>query len=116
MDNFNRRDFIDWIREVINTQASKNGNSVCLDDYSKDGMTEYTYPKNFIVNGDKYSWTISSKHTKKRHLTTHNELWFAGKAFKGTKKIATGELTLSKVGKGLKEIYEYYKQFWDNGF
>lgn len=110
MENFNRKEFINWIREVINPQASKNGNSVCLDDYSKDGMTEYSYPKKFVVNGDEYSWDVSKAHTKNRSLTTHYELWFTGKAFNGTKRVATGELTLSKVRKGLKEIYEYYKQ------
>lgn len=110
MENFNRKDFINWIREVINPQANKNGNSVCLDDYSKDGMTEYSYPKTFIVNGDEYSWNVSTTHTKSRSLTTHYELWFTGKAFNETKRIATGEVTLSKVRKGLKEIYEYYKQ------
>ncbi len=109
METFNRKNFIIWIREVINPQASKNGNSICLNDYSKDGTTEYTYPRNFIVNNDEYSWTISIAHTKKRSLTTHYELWFSGKAFNGAKRIATGELTLSKIRKGLKEIYEYYR-------
>lgn len=108
MEKNNRKEFIKWIREVINPQAMSNGNSVALNDYSKDGMTEYSYPKKFIVNGDTYYWTVSSNHTKGRHLTTHYELWFYGAAFKRAKKIATGEITLSKVRKGLKEIYDFY--------
>lgn len=108
MKQNNRKEFIQWIREVINPQATSNGNSVCLDDFSKDGMTEYLYPKEFIVNGDMYCWKVSSNHTKGRHLTTHYELWFYGLAFRGGKKIATGEITLSKIRKGLKEIFDFY--------
>lgn len=104
----NRTDFIKWIREVINPQAYKNGNSVSLDDFSKDGLMEYSYPKTFVVNNDVYSWDVSLAHTKGRSLCTHYELWFSGKAFQGSKKIATGTLTLGKVRKGLKAIYEYY--------
>ena len=108
MKQNNRKEFIQWIRDVINTQATSNGNSVCLDDFSKDGMTEYSYPKKFIVNGDTYYWNISSNHTKGRHLTTHYELWFYGLAFGNAKRIATGEITLSKIRKELKEIFNFY--------
>ncbi len=94
---------------MINPQANKNGNSVALDDFSKDGMTEFCYPKTFVVHGDTYSWDISTAHTKNRSLCTHYELWFTGKAFGGTKRIATGNLTLTNVRKGLKEIYQYYE-------
>ncbi len=108
MDKKLKQIFINWIRENINTQATLNGNSVALDDFSKDGTKEYSYPKEFIVCGDKYSWNISSAHTKGRSLTTHYEIWFHGKAFSGSQKIATGELTLSKIRKGLQEIFNYY--------
>lgn len=108
MDKNKRKEFIQWIREVINPQATYNGNSVCLDDFSKDGMTEYSYPKEFTVNGDRYYWNISTAHTRSRSLVTHYELWFNGKAFNGSKRIATGEITLSKVRKGLREIFDFY--------
>ena len=108
MKQNSRKEFIQWIREVVNPQATPNGNSICLDDFSKDGMTEYSYPKEFTVNGDRYYWNVSTLHTKGRHLTTHYELWFNGKAFNGLKRIATGEITLSKVRKGLREIFEFY--------
>ena len=105
----NNAGFIKWLREVINPQAVPNGNSVCLDDFSKDGMTAYSYPIEFVVNGDEYSWTIIRYHTKRRHLCTHYEIWFHGKAFKGGhQKIATGELTKTKLKSGLKVIYNYY--------
>ena len=80
----NRKEFIQWIRDVINTQATPNGNSVCLDDFSKDEMTEYSYPKEFTVNGDRYYWNVSTAHTKSRHFTTHYELGFSGTALKGS--------------------------------
>lgn len=102
-DNFKK-----WIRNNINTQAAQGGNSVALGDYSKDGMTEYSYPKRFTLYGDKYYWDISSRPTKGRHLTTHYELWFHGRAFGGDMKIALGQLTLAKLKKGLKIIYDYY--------
>ena len=100
--------FDQWVRETINVQAVSNGNAVSLDDFSVDGMKEFLYPKEFVVNGDPYSWHISSHHTAKRHLTTHYELWFCGKAFYGSMRIATGELTKGKVRKGLRMIYNYY--------
>lgn len=108
LDSYNRKEFIKWIREIINPQATFNGNSVALNDYSKDGMTEYSYPKEFIVSGDNYYWNVSTTHTRNRSLVTHYELWFNGKAFKGSKRIATGEITLSKVRKGLREIFDFY--------
>jgi len=102
-------EFIKWVREIINPQAKPNGNSVCVDDYSKDGMSEYKYPQEFVVNGDTYNWAISRRHTKGRHLCTHYELWFYGKAFRtGSQKIATGNLTKTKLRSGLKIIYNYY--------
>jgi hypothetical protein len=105
----NNTEFIKWIRDEINPQAKANGNSVSVDDYSKDGMSEYSYPKEFFVNGDSYFWSISSRHTKGRHLCTHYELWFYGKAFKDRgQKIATGSLTKAKLRAGLKIIYNYY--------
>ena len=104
----NRKDFLNWIRNVINPQSKSNGNSVSLDDFSSDGMSEFFYPKRFFVNNDEYSWDISTAHTKGRHLTTHYELWFSGKAFNGNMRISTGLLTLSKLKKGLRIIYEYY--------
>lgn len=110
MDKNNRKEFIQWIRNVINPQATPNGNSVALNDYSKDGMTEYSYPKEFTVNGDIYYWNVSTAHTRNRSLVTHYELWFNGKAFRGSKRIATGEITLSKVRKGLREIFEFYRK------
>ena len=100
MEKNNRKEFIKWIREVINPQATPNGNSVALNDYSKDGMIEYSYPKKFIVNGSTYYWTVSSNCTKGRHLTTHYELWFYGAAFKGAKKLQLEKLHLVKLEKG----------------
>ena len=106
----NQSDFVKWVREVINPQASAaEGNSVCLDDYSKDGNTEYSYPKSFIVNGDSYYWTVSSWPTKGRGMSSHYELWFHGPAFVHNGRIATGDLTLGKVRKGLKQIYAFYE-------
>lgn len=106
----NNADFIKWLREVINTQAG-SGNNVCVDDFTKDGMREYLYPKEFTVNGDQYSWSIGLHHTKRRHLCSHYELWFHGKAFKANhQKVATGNLTMTKLRAGLKIIYNYYKQ------
>lgn len=108
MNKNSRKEFIKWIREVINPQATPNGNSVALDDYSKDRMTEYSYPREFIVNGDTYYWNVSTTHTKSRSLVTHYELWFNGRAFNGSKRVATGEITLSKVRRGLREIFDFY--------
>ena len=101
------KEFIKWLREVVNPQAVF-GNNVCVDDYSRDGMTEYLYPIKFIVNGDQYDWTYGSHHTKGRHLCTHYELWFHSPAF-GHRKIATGPLNKTMLRKGLRVIYEYYK-------
>jgi hypothetical protein len=81
-----------------------------VDDFSKDGTIEYSYPKNFIVNGNQYKWWVSSNHTKGRRLCTHYELWFSGIAFKSnSEKIATGVLTKTKLRKGFKRIFDYYK-------
>lgn len=102
--------FQEFLRTVINPQANKSGNSVSLDDYSRDGMTEYSYPKEFVVDGDTYCWWTGKRHTKYRCLCNHYELWFAGKCFAGgSQRIATGDLTKGKVRKGLKVIYKYYE-------
>lgn len=96
----NHKDFMKWVREVINPQADKfHSNSVNLDDDSKDGNTEYSYPKDFKVLGQQYSWTYSMDF----------QLWFHGPGFKDhNEKIATGELTKYKIWKGLKKIYTFY--------
>ena len=41
---------------------------------------------------------------------THYEIWFNGKAFNGSKRIATGEITLTKVRKGFREIFNFYNE------
>lgn len=97
-----------WLHTVIFPQAGF-GNNVCVGDYSKDGNTEYLYPKRFRINDDEYCWEVISAHTRGRHLTTHYELLFYGPAFKGKySKIATGPLTKAKLRKGFRVIYEYY--------
>ena len=100
--------FNEWVREVINTQATSGGNAVSLDDFTPDGNHEYYYPKHFVVEGDEYWWDISKRPTLGRHLCTHYEIWFHGIAFKGAVRIATGVLTKGKIRKGLKMIYEHY--------
>lgn len=102
--------FQEFVHVVISPQADKNGNSVSLGDYSKDGMEEYPYPKKFVVDRDTYSWWMGKRHTKGRNLCNHYELWFVGKCFTGgSQRIATGDLTKSKVRKGFKVIYTYYE-------
>ena len=74
--------FLLWLREVVQPQADpRSGNAAALDDFSPDGMREYCYPKEFTVSGDAYMWSVSSAHTKRRHLCTHYEIWFFGPAF-----------------------------------
>lgn len=100
-----------WLRAVINPQADPaHGNSVALDDFSKDGMTEYAYPKEFTVHGDLYQWTASSAHTKGRHLCTHYEIWFYGPAFGPGRRISTGGPTKAKIRRGLRVIYQFYRE------
>ena len=71
--------FLLWLREVVQPQADpRSGNAAALDDFSPDGMREYCYPKEFTVSGDAYMWSVSSAHTKGRHLCTHYEIWFSG--------------------------------------
>lgn len=71
--------FLLWLREVVQPQADpRSGNAAALDDFSPDGMREYCYPKEFTVSGDAYMWSVSSAHTKGRHLCTHYEIWFFG--------------------------------------
>ena len=101
------KEFIEWVREVINPQADF-GNNVCVDDYSPDGITEYLYPIKFYINGDEYSWSYGTHHTRGRHLCTHYELWYHGPAFRGNQKIATGPLNKTMLRKGLRVIYEHY--------
>ena len=104
-------EFVRWIRAVINPQADPaHGSAAALDDFSSDGVSEFCYPKEFVVNGDTYCWTVSSAHTKGRHLCTHYEVWFFGKAFGAGMKIATGSPTKAKIRKGLKQIFEYYPE------
>ena len=72
--------FLLWLREVVQPQADpRSGNAAALDDFSPDGMREYCYPKEFTVSGDAYMWSVSSAHTKGRHLCTHYEIWFFGR-------------------------------------
>lgn len=93
----------------ISEQATMNGNSVSIGHYYNNGMSEYHYPYTFQVFGDTYSWSISTNHTRMRHLCTHYELWFHGKAFPAfASKIATGELTKSKLFKGFEKIRLFY--------
>lgn len=100
-----------WIRDVINPQADPaHGNAAALDDFSKDGMTEYTYPKRFTVCGDTYRWTVSSAHTRGRHLCTHYELWFFGPAFGTGRRIGTGGPTKAMIRRGLRLIYQFYRE------
>lgn len=110
----NKNGFNEWIREVINVQATPNGNSVLLDDFSSDGMKEFAYPKEFSVCGDKYYWDVGTRKTKGRGMSSHYELWFHGKAFNGDKRISTGKITLNKIKRGLKEIYNYYIEQSEN--
>lgn len=103
----NSTNFDKWIREVINPQANnKKSNAISVMDFSRDGEKEYFWPKDFIIDGVDYYWNYDRKHTKGRSLTTHGELWFHGGIFGQGKRIATGELTLSKLKLGFKEIYE----------
>lgn len=106
-----RNDFNQWVRSVINSQADPaHGNSAALDDFSPDGMSEFCYPKDFVVNGDSYMWAVSSAHTKGRHLCTHYEIWFFGPAFGAGRRIATGNPTKSSIRKGLRIVFEYYRE------
>ena len=101
--------FLPWLREVIQPQADPaKANAVALDDFSRDGMKEYCYPKSFVVQGDSYFWSVSTAHTKGRHLCTHYELWFHGPAFAPCQRIATGAVTKAAIRKGLRQIYRYY--------
>jgi hypothetical protein len=60
------------------------------------------------VSGDAYMWSVSSAHTKGRHLCTHYEIWFFGPAFGSGQRIATGSPTKAKIRCGLRKIYDYY--------
>lgn len=93
----------------LSSMANMNGNSVTVDDFSRDGMTEYSYPKEFILNGNTYSWSIGSRHTKGKHLCTHLEMWGHGKGV-GSYKFATGQLTKNKLFKFFKDIHKFYIQ------
>lgn len=100
-----------WLRADINSQADAEcGNAVALDDFTPDGMHEYCYPKEFSVYGDDYRWTVSSTHTRRRHLCTHYEIWFFGRAFGPGLRIATGPPTEPKIRKGLRIIFDYYQK------
>lgn len=100
-----------WLRSVINPQADPaHGNAAALDDFSKDGMTEYAYPKEFTVCGDAYRWTVSTAHTKGRHLCTHYEIWFYGPAFGPGRRIGTGVPTKALIRRGLRVIHQFYME------
>lgn len=101
--------FKEFVYNVICPQATPNGNSVAIDDFNREGTKEYCHPKEFTINGDRYYWSISKRHTKGRHLSNHYEIWFHGKAFNNTNsKVATGVLTKGKLKKGYRIIYDYY--------
>jgi hypothetical protein len=106
----NIMDFNTWVRKVINTQADNSKcNSVSIDDFSRDGMKEFLYPKYFYIDGDEYLWTITRKPTRGKSCATHYILLFGGKCFSHNNcQVATGELTKGKIRKGLKIIYDYY--------
>jgi hypothetical protein len=93
----------------ISGQAITNGNAVCVDHYYNNGMSEYAYPKQFTVFGDKYYWSMSSWHTKGKSMSVHWELWFHGRAFPGrNERISTGELTKGKLFAGFEKIRQFY--------
>ena len=101
----------------ISGQATMNGNAVSVDHYYNNGTAEYYYPKQFTVLGDTYDWSIGTRHTKGRHLCTHYELWFSGRAFpRCTGKIATGILTKGNLFNGFEKIRQFYiSQLEQNG-
>lgn len=106
-----KKDFIAWIRTVINPQAKLDcNNSAALDDFSADGNLEYCYPEKFKVSGNQYLWTVSLAHTRGRSLCTHYEIWFFGPAFGAGKRIATGAPTKAKIQKGLRVIFDFYEK------
>ena len=102
-----------WIREVINPQASY-GNNISLDDFSKDGMTEYLYPLSFIVNDIEFSWSYGSHTTRGKGMSSHYVLWLYAKGYRFHEKIATGEWTLGKTRKGLRMIFDRFTDVIDD--
>lgn len=89
----------------ISKQANKKGNSVTVDDFSADGMSEYSYPYNFTVDGIGCRWNMNKNHTKGKFLTTHYELW-GHSPLTGSYKVATGTLTKGKLFKFFKELHK----------
>jgi hypothetical protein len=98
-------EFNSWIRNVINPQA-RHVNSISLDDYTRNGMTEYLYPKTFLVNGVEFRWSFGSRKTRGKGMSSHYELWLHANDWSFHEKIATGEWTLGKTRKGLRMIYD----------
>ncbi len=101
--------FRDFLKEISAQASSIGANSVLIDDWYDNNTKEYSYPKEFILNGERYHWSISSRHTKGRHLTTHYELWGHGKVV-GGKRYSTGLLTRAKLFKFFRDIYEKVNQ------
>lgn len=97
--------FPDFLKQISAQACSKTANSVGVDHWYDNGNQEYCYPKEFVVGDRVYSWSMSRRHTKGRHLTTHWELWGHGAGI-GDKRYATGELTKSKLFKFFRDIYE----------
>jgi len=100
-------EFKKWVREVINTQAQPNGNAMLLDDFKEDGFGEYSYPKEFFVNGIKFWWSMGYYKTRGKGMSSHFEIWLHSTG-SFSERVATGELTLAKIRKGLKMIYERF--------
>lgn len=97
--------FSDFLKQISSQACSKSNNSVSVGHWYNNGHREYSYPKSFVVGESSYSWSMSRRHTKGRHLTTHWELWGHGFGI-GDKRYATGELTKGKLFKFFRDIYE----------
>ena len=74
----------------------------------EEGKVTFVDVLGLEVSGDAYMWSVSSAHTKRRHLCTHYEIWFFGPAFGSGQRIATGSPTKAKIRCGLRKIYDYY--------
>jgi hypothetical protein len=99
-------------RAFIQSQARKNGNSVAVGDYSRDGSTEYSYPKRFSVNNHDYEWSIGSRGVKGKFMTTTRELWLGeidknGKTVNSV-RIATGTNPVNKTN--LRKVVESVRE------
>ena len=106
--NIRNKKFLNWIRKKISPQAIPNKDSVAVDDFNKEGTKEWSYPKEFKIGKDSYSWRVD------KHIGSG--IWFEGKAFEklskkqGTYsvKISPWPLTKAKLFKGFAIIYDYY--------